>query len=211
VPASWVTGSSRQGPASESVTGRRADGPRISPSSRHTPQVTTAATAVHRIAASPGTRSPRMTSSAMTPAEPSQKTEVTSHLIAAGGGFRACTSHSSAAELARMTGIETAATTAANPSRNASDARRRVVPRPGPEHHRTQPPGHRAPVRTRNALARDRRHRFLLPRGRPGSLTARSYWRAMAIRISLSVSVMRSPDRSTVTVCRVPVNGDGAW
>jgi hypothetical protein len=82
---------------------------------------------------------------------------------------------------------------------------------PGPEHRRTQPPGHRAPVRTRSALARDRGHRFLLPRGRPGSLTSRSYWRAMAIRISLSVSVMRSPDRSTVTVRRVPVNGNGAW
>jgi hypothetical protein len=39
----------------------------------------------------------------------------------------------------------------------------------------------------------------------------RCYWRAMAIRISLSVSVMRSPDRSMVTVCRVPVNGKGAW
>ena len=38
----------------------------------------------------------------------------------------------------------------------------------------------------------------------------RCYWRAMAIRISLSVSVMRSPDRSMVTVCRVPVNGKGA-
>ena len=29
------------------------------------------------------------------------------------------------------------------------------------------------------------------------------------MRISLSVSVMRSPDRSMVTVCRVPVKG--AW
>jgi hypothetical protein len=38
-----------------------------------------------------------------------------------------------------------------------------------------------------------------------------AYWRAMAIRISLSVSVMRSPDRSMVTVCRVPVYGNGAW
>ena len=56
--------------------------------------------------------------------------EVTSHLIAAGGGFRACTSYSSAPELARMTGIETATTTTANPTRNASDARRRVVPSP---------------------------------------------------------------------------------
>ena len=35
------------------------------------------------------------------------------------------------------------------------------------------------------------------------------YCRAMASRISLSVSVMRSPDRSTVTVCRVPVNRNG--
>ena len=66
----------------------------------------------------------------MTPAEPSQKTEVTSHRIAAGGGFRACAIFSSAAELARMTGIDTATTTTANASRNASDARRRVVPPP---------------------------------------------------------------------------------
>jgi hypothetical protein len=71
-----------------------------------------------------------MTRRTMTPAEPSQKTEVTSHLIAAGGGFTACTSLSSAAELARMTGTDTATTTTANPSRNASDARRRVVPPP---------------------------------------------------------------------------------
>ena len=37
------------------------------------------------------------------------------------------------------------------------------------------------------------------------------YCRAMAMRISLSVSVMRSPDRSTVTVYRVPVKRNGAW
>jgi hypothetical protein len=66
----------------------------------------------------------------MTPTDPTQKIEVTSHLIASGGGFRAFASHSSAAELARMTGIETATTTTASPSRNASDARRRVVPPP---------------------------------------------------------------------------------
>ena len=36
------------------------------------------------------------------------------------------------------------------------------------------------------------------------------YWRAMAMRISLSVSVIRSPDRSTVTVWSVPVNRNGA-
>ena len=38
-----------------------------------------------------------------------------------------------------------------------------------------------------------------------------AYCRAIATRISLSVSVMRSPDRSTVTVCRVPVNRNGDW
>jgi hypothetical protein len=32
------------------------------------------------------------------------------------------------------------------------------------------------------------------------SASRAGYWRAMVIRISLSVSVMRSPDRSTVTV-----------
>jgi hypothetical protein len=37
------------------------------------------------------------------------------------------------------------------------------------------------------------------------------YWRPMAIRISLSLSVMRSPDRSTVTVCSTPVKRNGAW
>jgi hypothetical protein len=37
------------------------------------------------------------------------------------------------------------------------------------------------------------------------------YWRAIAMRISLSESVMRSPDRSTVTVCSVPVKRKGAW
>jgi len=37
------------------------------------------------------------------------------------------------------------------------------------------------------------------------------YCRAIAIRISLSVSLMRSPDKSTVTLCRVPVNRNGDW
>ncbi len=37
---------------------------------------------------------------------------------------------SSTAELARMTGMDTATATAANASRKASDARRRVVPPP---------------------------------------------------------------------------------
>ena len=96
----------------------------------HTPQVSTAATAVRRTAASRGTSSPTMTSSTLTPAEPSQKTEVTSQLIAAGGGCRARTMLSSAAELAFMTGMDTATTTTASPSRNASDARRLVVPPP---------------------------------------------------------------------------------
>jgi hypothetical protein len=35
------------------------------------------------------------------------------------------------------------------------------------------------------------------------------YCLAIAIRISLSVSVMRSPERSMVTVCRAPVYGKG--
>ena len=100
------------------------------PRSKHTPQVTTAATAVHRTTASRGTRRPRITRRTMTPTEPSQKTEVTSHLIAVGGGFRACTTPSSAAELARITGMDTATTAIANPRRNASEARRRVVPPP---------------------------------------------------------------------------------
>jgi hypothetical protein len=52
----------------------------------------------------------------MTPAEPSQDTPVTSHRIASGGGFRAWTMLSSAAELARMTGTDTATTTTANAS-----------------------------------------------------------------------------------------------
>ena len=39
---------------------------------------------------------------------------------------------------------------------------------------------------------------------------AGGYRRAMVTRISLSVSVMRSPERSTVTVWRVPVNRNGA-
>ena len=71
-----------------------------------------------------------MTRRTMTPTEPSQKTEVTSQLIPAGGGFRAFTTLSSAAEFACMTGTDTATTTTANPNRNASDARRRVVPPP---------------------------------------------------------------------------------
>ncbi len=94
-------------------------------------------------------------------------------------------------------------------SRNASDARRRVVP---------PPRGPSTTARSRRVTAP--RSVPATPslvteatgsscRGRPGSLTSRSYWRAMAIRISLSVSVMRSPDKSTVTVCRVPVNGNG--
>jgi len=41
-----------------------------------------------------------MTSSTLTPAEPIQKTVVTSQLIAAGGGCTACTMLSSTAELA---------------------------------------------------------------------------------------------------------------
>lgn len=94
------------------------------------PQVSSAAAAVWRTAVSRGTSSPTTTSRAMIPAEPSQNTEVTSHLIAVGGGFRARTMLSSTAELARMTGIDTATTRIASPSRNASDARRRVVPPP---------------------------------------------------------------------------------
>ena len=66
----------------------------------------------------------------MTPAEPSQNTEVTSHLIAVGGGVRACTMLSSTAELARMTGMDTATTAMAMTTRKASEARRRVVPPP---------------------------------------------------------------------------------
>ena len=38
-----------------------------------------------------------------------------------------------------------------------------------------------------------------------------AYWRAMCMRISLSASTMRSPDRSTVTLWRVPVKRKGAW
>jgi len=40
-------------------------------------------------------------------------------------------------------------------------------------------------------------------------VAARSYCRAIAIRISLSLSWMRSPETSTVTLCNVPVNGKG--
>ena len=71
-----------------------------------------------------------MARQAMTPAEPSQYAAVTSHRIAGGGGFRAWTMPSSRAELARMTGMDTATTMTANPNRKASDARRRVVPPP---------------------------------------------------------------------------------
>ena len=71
-----------------------------------------------------------MTSSTLTPAEPTQKTAVTSQLIAAGGGCTACTMLSSTAELAFMTGMDAATTTTASPSRNASDARRLVMPPP---------------------------------------------------------------------------------
>ena len=64
------------------------------------------------------------------PGRASQKTEVTSQLMAAGGGCTARTMLSSAAELACMTGMDTSTTTTASASRNASDARRLVVPRP---------------------------------------------------------------------------------
>ena len=37
-----------------------------------------------------------------------------------------------------------------------------------------------------------------------------SYCRAMATRSSLSLSWISSPERSTVTVCSVPVNRNGA-
>ena len=96
----------------------------------HTIQVSTAATAARRTAVNRGTSSPTTTSSTLTPAEPSQKTKVTSQLIAAGGGCTARTMLSSTAELALMTGMDTATTTTARPSRNASDARRLVVPPP---------------------------------------------------------------------------------
>jgi hypothetical protein len=47
---------------------------------------------------------------------------------------------------------------------------------------------------------------------RPGVVRpVTSYWRIMAMRISASVSVIRSPERSTVTVWSVPVKGNGAW
>jgi hypothetical protein len=38
-----------------------------------------------------------------------------------------------------------------------------------------------------------------------------SYCRDSAMRISLSVSTMRSPLTSTVTLCRVPVKRNGDW
>jgi hypothetical protein len=41
------------------------------------------------------------------------------------------------------------------------------------------------------------------------SLSSRGYWRAIAMRIWLSVSSIRSPETSTVTLCRVPVNRKG--
>jgi hypothetical protein len=44
---------------------------------------------------------------------------------------------------------------------------------PRPEHSRPQPPCRYPAVRTRNALASYRGHRFLRPNGRPGSLTCR--------------------------------------
>ena len=40
---------------------------------------------------------------------------------------------------------------------------------------------------------------------------AAPYWRAMCMRISLAASTMRSPERSIMTVCSVPVNLKGAW
>jgi hypothetical protein len=43
--------------------------------------------------------------------------------------------------------------------------------------------------------------------GRPG----RGHCRAICMRISLGASTIRSPDMSTVTLCRVPVNRNGAW
>jgi DDE superfamily endonuclease len=46
---------------------------------------------------------------------------------------------------------------------------------------------------------------------RPEEHRGHRHWRDMAMRTSLSVSVMRSPLRSTVTLCRVPVNRNGAW
>jgi hypothetical protein len=46
-------------------------------------------------------------------------------------------------------------------------------------------------------------------RAAPAAAGRDGYWRAMAMRISLSVSVIRSPDRSTVTVRSVPVNRNG--
>jgi hypothetical protein len=67
-------------------------------------------------------------------------------------------------------------------------------------------------------LARDQ----AFSRARPGRSTSLQpgrqrlacpgyYCRAMATRISLPVSVIRSPDRSMVAVYRVPVKRNGAW
>ena len=46
-------------------------------------------------------------------------------------------------------------------------------------------------------------------RDRAASLSLGGYCRAMAARISLSLSVMSSPETSTVTLCSVPVNRNG--
>ena len=145
----------------------------------------------------------------MTPAEPSQKTEVTSHRIAAGGGFRACAILSSAAELARMTGIDTATTTTANPSRNASDARRRVVPPPrGPStaaRSRCSAPA----VRARDAFAGYRGHRLLLLHAassqgsrRAAVVAVRGYSRAA--RLSWSRKTESRPDLQPAALPRAP-------
>jgi hypothetical protein len=40
----------------------------------------------------------------------------------------------------------------------------------------------------------------------PWEVALPGYWRAIAARISLSLSMMSSPDTSTVTECNVPVN-----
>jgi hypothetical protein len=51
------------------------------------------------------------------------------------------------------------------------------------------------------------------PDGQNPAQTARSpgtHCRAIATRISASLSLIRSPDKSTVTVCSVPLKGNGA-
>src|ERR1035438_7539788 len=113
VTASCVTGKRVSTPASAPVAGRPAVGPRIALSRAHTAQVATAVTAIRRTTASRGTSRPRTARQAMTPAEPSQYAEVTSHRIAGGGGFRAWTMPNSEAELARLTGMDSATTTTA--------------------------------------------------------------------------------------------------